>query len=291
MGEERKRLSPLAASALGMEPTLRTLVQGYSGIGKTTTVIESAVRAFGYGYAINCGTRTALQPALRETGAGKWDFNHIDYEDYFEDQFEDCIANAREGAKSGKYKWIVVDDYNLYATQLEGAYINEDSQKDFNRWRTYCRRVMNAINRLFACDAHVIVTCHVTDWKSTQLQGQNKKDGSGFVNSFPGQLRAELPGLFAEKTVLKFDEEKDGERVLLVNEAGVYGVACRTIGQDVSKLPADMGLLQKEVEKWGLSKGGKGSSPPTKVSSPKSAAPVRPAPATQTSNRNNQPRR
>jgi hypothetical protein len=278
MAEGQLRLPPQDASSLGLAPTLRTLVQGYPGVGKSTTCVESLTRAFGFGYAINCGTATSLQPALRATGPGKWQFNNIDYEGYYEDQFEAFIANAREGVSAKKFKWIFVDDYNVYVDQLVGAYINDDTQKDFNRWTTFCRRVTNAVHRLFVCDAHVVFTCHVTDWKSTQLPGQNKKEGSGFVAAFPGALRVQVPMLFAEKVVLRFDDDNPGRRVLSCNERGVYGVACRTLGQEVEIIDADLGLLQKEVEKWG--KGPATSKAGPKPPVQKSAAPGRPAPAT-----------
>jgi hypothetical protein len=242
----RERLEPEPASALSQAPTLRTLVQGFPRVGKSHTCVESLVRAFGYGYAINCGTRQGLEPPLRATGPGKWSFNEAQYED----EMEDCILNARKGCEEKKFKWVFVDDFNYYVDRLEGDHINDDSQKDFNRWRAYCNKVLNTMRRIFECQAHVVVTCHLSDWKSTQLQGQNKKEGAGYVNVFPGRLRTDLPGLFAEVVVMRFNEDSS-KRILCVNPQGVYGVGCRSTGA-VDEIAADLGLLQKEVERYSI---------------------------------------
>ena len=234
---------PLPAEALGSEAQLRCLVQGYPKCGKSTTIIASCVDSFGYGLAINCGTQAGLKPALRRTGPGKWDFLQAEYEP----EMEVAITHARKGSKAGKYRWIYVDDFNYFCLRAEAAMIdNELTQKDFNRYPKLRNRMLNVVRRLFECDAHVIIATHLDSWSSKPLDGQNPKEAPGFVNSLPGKLRTELPGICTEVIVLSLD--KDGSRNFIVAQRGVYGVGCRSFDSEKEEIEADVGALAAYVE-------------------------------------------
>lgn len=243
------RLEPEPASSLGTSSTITALVQGYTRAGKTTTIIKSCVSAFGPGYVMNCGLRQSMEKAQQIVG-NKFKFNMIGADEHCDEDMEDCIVNARKGAKTGDYKWILLDDFNMYVDTLTDREISKDSQKDFNRWPALTNKVLNTVRRLFECHVHTIITTHLLDWKSTPIERQNKKDGRGYVNAFPGQLRVKVPAIIPQVIVLQKNE--DGTREFVLNEDGVYGVGCYTLG-DIQRIPADCGRLQRELERAGRS--------------------------------------
>ena len=135
---------PQDASALERDPYDRVLFLGDPHIGKSTCIVSSAAQAFGVGYVINCGKSTGLLDASRRSKKFKYDIVRD------ETQMEDAMKEARRGCKDGTYKWVVIDDFNLYGSWLECALEdqtrNAKGEADGRRfWREYRKRLLNII--------------------------------------------------------------------------------------------------------------------------------------------------
>lgn len=226
---------PIAATDLEREHYLRVLLMGPPKIGKTTSSIESLVRLAGPGYVLECGDKSGLGPAMRRTK--KFHFDLI----RDENDMETALKEARKGAKEGRYKWIVMDDYSLYGTWLEGALrdasaaANKSGEPDGRRyWPDYKSRILNIVGRLLDVNAHVVFVSHYIE-QGPEIDGQRAKSGRGILPMFGGSVREELPARFVD--VVFMDKEKD-KRVFKINPEGVWGPGCRSI-DGTKDIPAD----------------------------------------------------
>jgi hypothetical protein len=242
---------PHAASALERETYLRVLLMGAAKCGKTTTAIDSLVRAFGPGYVLVCGDKSGLEPAVRRTKKFEWDLIRD------ENDMETALKEARRGVKEGKYKWIVNDDFSLYASWLEGALrdasavANKSKQPDGRRyWPEYKSRLLNIVRRSLDINAHAVFITHfieqsgeITDPETGVTQ--RPKSGIGIVPMIGGSAREELPALF--KDVIFMEKAARGdERVFKINPQGVWGPGCRSV-DGTRDIPADFGEFMKAM--------------------------------------------
>lgn len=243
---------PMAATEIEREAFDRVLVLGDPHIGKSTSVIASAAEAFGHGYAINCGKTQGLADAARRCPKFSWDCVRD------EAQMEDAIKEGRKGAKEGRYKWIALDDYNLYASWLEVALEddtrNAQGESDGRRfWREYRKRLVNILVRLFDTKAHVYVITHYIETGGGLIDGQTEKTGPGVAPMFAGAARKEIPGMFADIVFMGIDERKGaekGKRVFYINPQGVYGPSCLS-APGTKIIDASVGVLHEEFKKAG----------------------------------------
>lgn len=231
---------PNDASSLTRDVFDQVLFLGMPKVGKSTCVIASAAKAFGPGYVINCGSKSGLEPASRRTRKFKWDLVRDEV------GLDAAIKEARRGAKDGEYKWIVLDDFNLYASwleqALEDATRNSKGEADGRRfWREYRKRIANALVRLFDCKAHFYCITHYMEL-SPEIEGQIEKSGRGIAPMFGGAARKEVPAMF--KDVVLVDMDKRNKRVFHVNPVGVFGPACRSLDGTYA-IPADVGVLHE----------------------------------------------
>jgi hypothetical protein len=216
----------------------QVLVLGEPKVGKSSSVVASAAKAFGPGYVINCGSKSGLVPASRRTLKFKWDLVRN------EDQLDVAIKEARQGSKQGDYKWIALDDFSLYASWLEQALEdktrNDKGDSDGRRfWRDYHKRLANVLIRLFDCRAHFYCISHYMEL-SPEIPGQIDKSGHGIAPLFGGASRKTIPAMFQD--VVLMTRDKRGDRVFCVNPIGVYGPACRSLDGTL-EIPADVGAL------------------------------------------------
>lgn len=233
---------PQAATALEKEFYLRVLLLGAAKIGKSTSCIVSLCTALGQGYVICCGPKEGLQPAVRKTK--KFEFDVV----RDETDMEACIKIARDGAKSGQYKWVLVDDFSLYASWLEGALRDQSARQQKSGeadgrkyWPEYKNRLLNVARRLFDVKTHVIFVSHWIS-PSQEIDGQRAKSGQGIVPMIGGSAREELPALFND--VVFMEKEKDGRRVFQINPEGVWGPGCRS-KDGTHTIDADFGEFLK----------------------------------------------
>ena len=238
---------PQAASALEREPFDRVLILGEPHIGKSTSIVASAAKAFGHGYVINCGKSTGLLGASRKSKNFVWD-RVID-----ERQMEDAVKEARRGCKEGKYKWVVIDDYNLYASflevSLEDQTRNAKGEADGRRfWREYRKRLINILIRCFEFKAHFYCISHYIETGGGLIEGQTEKTGYGVAPLFAGAARKEIPGMFGDVVFMAPSTEDETKRSFFVNPTGVYGPSCLS-AIDTIEIPPDVGRLHEEFQK------------------------------------------
>lgn len=240
---------PLDASAIEREPYDCVLVLGDPHIGKSTSVVASAADAFGPGYVINCGKKTGLLDASRRSQKFKFDLIRD------EPQMEAALKEARRGCKEGAYKWVVFDDFNLYAsfleTALEDQTRNTKGEADGRRfWREYRKRIINIAIRSFDFKAHVYFVMHYIETGGGLIEGQTEKTGPGVVPLLGGAARKEFPGMFANIVFMGPNSKDTSKRSFFINPTGVYGPSCLDL-PGTHEIEADVGRLHEEFRKAG----------------------------------------
>lgn len=244
---------PQSASVLERDAYLRVLLMGAAKCGKSTSSIVSLEKTLGLGYVLCCGDKSGMLPATRQTK--KFDFDII----RDEDDMEACLKAARDGVKEGKYKWILVDDFSLYASWLEGALRAASSvgrtEPDGRRmWPEYKQRILNYPRRLFDLKAHVIFVLHYIT-PSKEIDGQRPKSGEGIVPLLSGSAREEFPALFTDALFMEKEIEKGktDRRVFRVNPEGVWGPGSRS-ADGTHTIDADFGAFLKLVKEQDVKK-------------------------------------
>lgn len=242
---------PQEASALEREAFDRVLVLGQPHYGKSTSVVGSAAEAFGMGYVINCGKKTGLLDAARRNNRFQWDLVRDEV------GMEDALKEARKGCKEGRYKWVVIDDYNLYASWLEVALEdqtrNAKGEADGRRfWREYRKRLINILIRCFDFKAHFYCISHYIETGGVLLDGQVEKTGVDVAPLFAGGARKEIPGMFGDIIFMAPSSKDPKRRSFYINPVGVYGPSCLS-APGTREIDADVGLLHDEFRKAGKS--------------------------------------
>ena len=238
---------PQPASALEREVYDRVLILGEPHTGKSTSVVSSAAAAFGTGYVINCGKKEGLLEAKRRNQRFEWDLIRD------ERQMEDAIKEARRGAKDGKYKWIVIDDYNFYADWLEAALEdmtrNAKGESDGRRYfREYTKRLCNILFRCFDFKAHIYVISHYMETGDGLIEGQTEKTGRGVAPLFAGTARKKIPGMFGDVVFMAPSTKSIAKRSFFINPVGVFGPTCLS-SPETREIDADVGLLHAEFQR------------------------------------------
>lgn len=241
---------PQEASVLEREPYDRVLFLGEPHIGKSTSIIGSAAEAFGMGYAINCGKKTGLLDAARRSTKFKFDLVRD------EQQMEDALKEARRGCKEGIYKWIALDDFNLYASWLEVALEdmtrNAKGEADGRRfWREYRKKLVNILVRCFDLKAHFYCISHYIETGGGLIENQTEKTGVGVAPLFGGAARKEIPGMFSDVVFMApstKNGKSGGERSFHINPVGVFGPSCLS-APGTREIEADVGVLHEEFRK------------------------------------------
>jgi hypothetical protein len=236
---------PQAASALESAQFLNALILGAAKSGKTTAVITSMATTFGTGYVMCCSARSALQPAVRRTKKFEYDLIRD------ENDMEACLKYARDGVKEGKYKWLLLDDFSLYAgwleKELKDASASKTKSGEANGMAVYSElkgRLTNIARRLLDIKAHIIMTAHYVD-SPKELDGQRSKTGPGIMPLIPGAAREEIPALFQDVIFMEKETAKDGDRrVFKINPQGVWGPGCRST-DETKVIDADLGVFFK----------------------------------------------
>jgi len=237
---------PQDASALEREPYDRVLFLGEPHCGKSTSIVASAASAFGMGYVINCGKQTGLLDAKRRNTKFQWDLVRD------EAQMEEAIKTARKGCKDGTYKWVVIDDFNMYASWLESALEdqtrNAKGEADGRRfWREYRKRLVNIIARGFDFKAHFYVISHFMETGGGTIEGQTEKSGYGVAPLFGGAARKEIPGMFSDVVFMAPHRKDNSKRCFYINPVGVFGPTCLS-ATGTREIDADVGLLHAEFK-------------------------------------------
>jgi hypothetical protein len=234
---------PRAASEVEMTSHMKLLVLGAPKVGKTTTILKSAV---GTTYVINSDDKHSLRPALDFTDEFEWD---LVLGDNLRD-IEKCLKTAADGVKAGKYQTILWDTITKYCWRAEEIFAsaseNASGEPDGRRYHPKFRKhVINVIERLLDIPAHVIVTSHWADVGGALIDNQLEKEGEGIVPMLPGQLRTHVPAAFQDVVFLV--KGPTGKREFLTSAGGVWGPGSRTL-PGVERVPADISQLWEKMQ-------------------------------------------
>jgi hypothetical protein len=232
------------ASELLNNPFLRVLLMSAAKVGKSTVAITTAPAPV---RVILCEDDSALLPAKRITDKfsvsdarklGKGAF----------DEMRNVLLEAKNDAKAGKIKTVVVDPFSEFAHHLleESFEMNKTGGGADNgmvAYGEYGRRLDHALDYMFTIPCHLIVISHYAS-ESPEISGQIKKQGDGIVPLIPGKMRNRMGGKFADILWMDIDPKDSDKRVFVTGPRGAWGPGCRHM-HGAHVLPADFGELIK----------------------------------------------
>jgi len=233
---------PQDSSSLEGALYLRSLFLGPPKEGKTTTLIKSACESLGLGYVIECSSKEHLRTAQAETVGKPWQFDVVKSQE----DFDTAIKTARGGAKEGKYKWVLVDDFNVFADRLE-VKLHEQFKAGYVAFQQLGMILQNNTLRLLDIpECHVMFTMHLMEVSEAVIEGQVPKKGKGLVPCLTGKSRNVIPGHMNQ--VILFQKNRNGERVFAVNPEGVWGIGIQGgRNKDTAEIPADLNKLIEHI--------------------------------------------
>lgn len=231
---------PLPASALERDEFLRLLLMGVPKSGKTTMVVASSP---GPVRVLLCEGDSALNGARRHSP--EW-VKHGDFERIKGwKSMADAIQVAKEDAKKGVIKTLVVDPLSDFAAVLEedllAATDNGKGPDGRRAYPEYVRRLRHLVEQLFRIPCHVVVISHYIEVGGGEVQPDGggeptPRTGEGIVPLLAGKARALIAAKFND--VVWFDIRK-GERILETGPTGRWGPGCRSL-DGVQIIPADV---------------------------------------------------
>jgi hypothetical protein len=237
---------PQDASSLGEVPFLRALFLGDPKVGKTCTLILTALD-LGPGYVIACATREHLRTA-QLLSRGKPHSFQFDVVKGPEDM-EAAIKSARQGVRDGAYNWVFVDDLNLYVLGLEQA-LEAKAKTKYELYQRLRQMSLNVVLRLFDLKCHVFACSHYFEVGDGEIDGQAPKKGKGIVPLMPGQSRQMIPASFNQ--VIWMRRNKDDKRTFVLHQEGVWGLGSQGLPDGAmeieASIPALIALLAKAGE-------------------------------------------
>lgn len=227
-----------SASTLSGSTHLLTLILGFAKTGKTTSVITSAVKEFGRGVVICCSTKEHMLGAQAMQPDG-WDYTVVKSVD----EMDQALKDVRKGVKEGLYKWVLIDDFNLYADEVEEA-MKKAHNDGYKTYPAYRANLRNTILRLSDLGVHVFTTMHYIEVSEYEIEGQGPKKGPGIVPLLTGVAKAIVPGIYHE--VIYMDKTKQDRRVFYINPSGTWGPGCNNV-RGTHEIDADVGKLWQLV--------------------------------------------
>lgn len=157
------------------------------------------------------------------------------------ESMETALKSAREGVKSGAYKWVMVDGFGSFASTVLNEQVVAAKGDGRKYWDAYTRHTLNVVERFLDLKAHVFVTMHFVE-TGAEMDGQVPKSGPGIAPAMQGgTLRQLLPGRFPQ--VIWMEKKGDGGRVFRMSVEGVTGPGSNNLPEDVRDIPADVAVL------------------------------------------------
>jgi hypothetical protein len=236
---------PIAAKDLAHETFLRLLMLGGPKIGKTSQAVATSP---GPVRVLLCEDVSALRGAQRRTS--NFDVEFITGWS----SMAKAVVEAKEDAKEGKIKTVVVDPLSDFADRLKNecfkATLTQGGQEDGRRaYPMLADRLKHIVELLFTIPAHVIVISHYQETGGDSIEGGLEKTGEGIVPLIPGKSRALIAAKFSDVVWMDIatvttEAFKKGERIFVTGPRGAWGPGCRSL-EGAQVLPADIGELLK----------------------------------------------
>lgn len=232
------------ASELSINPFLRELLLGPPKLGKTSTAVATSPAPV---RVILCEDDSALEPALRMTNNFSISNARTPAKGAFKEML-DVLLEAKNDAKAGKIKTLVVDPFSDFAhhvmeESLENSKTSSGSDDGRKAFFEIGRRIDHVLDFMLSIPCHVIVVSHYTE-QSAEIDGQMKKSGIGVVPLIPGQMRTRMAGKFRNVLWFDIDPKDPTKRVIVTGPRGAYGPGCRSL-TGTHLLPADFTALIK----------------------------------------------
>jgi hypothetical protein len=236
---------PISSSALEIDSYLRVLVVGPPKLGKTSvsiTTSPSPVRV------ILSERDSALRDAKRR--GGKFDFERIRANKPYE-LMTTYLAQAKEDAKAGLIKTVVIDPLSEFAEKLlaQSEQLNLTSNNEIDgrtAYPHYSRRLLHVLELACTIPAHVIVVSHFVEMGGGELPTQAKKSGDGIVPLIPGKIRLRVGGCFDDILWFDLDKQDPSKRCFYTGPQGSWGPGCRSLSK-TNVLPADFTAFIKVI--------------------------------------------
>jgi AAA domain len=246
---------PVPLSSLAMERKLRVLLLGVPQLGKTTTAVCTSPRPV---RVILCEMDNALDEPVRQGASSYTDVERCLSNDRPYEQMTTALVQAKEDAKAGKIKTLVIDPLSDFADRLlaqsHRLNLTQNGEEDGRRaYPHYTKRLIHCLELAFTIPAHIIVVGHYED-DSSELGG--KKVGEGIVPLLPGKARKTVGRKFND--ILWFDLDKDdpSKRVFITRPLGAWGPGCRSLSSQYAMVGADFNAYIALTEKSGKPQGG-----------------------------------
>lgn len=232
------------ASELSKNPLMRVLLIGPWKLGKTTVAITTSPAPV---RVVLCEDDSALYPAMQVTDKFTVSTARTLAKGAFA-EMQNVLLEAKNDAKAGKIKTLVVDPFSEFAHHLlEEAFVNNKTGSGSEDGRTAYgelgRRLDHVLDFMLSIPCHLIVICHHAQ-VSGEMDGQVKKSGEGVVPLIPGGMRTRIGGKFSDVLWFDIDPKDHGKRVFVTGPRGAYGPGCRHV-HGTRTLPADFTAFLK----------------------------------------------
>jgi hypothetical protein len=191
---------------------------------------------------------SALRDAKRR--GGKFDFERIRGDRPYE-QMTTYLAQAKEDAKAGSIKTVVIDPLSEFAEKLlaQSMRLNLTSNQEEDgraAYPHYSKRLLHVLDLACTIPAHLIVVSHFVEMGGGELPTQAKKSGDGIVPLIPGKIRLRVGGCFDDIVWFDLDKQDPNKRAFYTGPQGQWGPGCRSLSK-TAVLPANFTALIKTI--------------------------------------------
>lgn len=227
---------PVPASELENDPFLRMLIMGVPKLGRTTHAVATAPAPV---RVLLCEADSALRGAKQETDQFEFERIRPDANGHIWTRMINAIVLAKNAAKEGQIKTLVVDPLSFFAHKLmaeiekatETSAGNVDGRKAHPE---FTKRIIHCVDLLLTVPCHVVVVTHHMETGGDD-NAERPKTGRGIVPLMPNMAtRTAIAAMFYD--IVWFDlagkdtppESQHNGRVFVTGPEGAWGTGCRS---------------------------------------------------------------
>lgn len=226
---------------------LRMLLLGDAKVGKTFTVIKTAVPPI---FVINCDQPSALRGSRRHG----LKFTSTVKPVHSVSDMNKALKMAKYLIVEKGYKTVVWDTLTVFGKHLlkemKATRLNAYGKPDTRAaWGDYGENLLEYVDRILQLPAHVIVNAHWMNEHEDLVDAEGNADTVAQRKATRGKLPL-IQGRAKKLIAPEFDdivvmEKRSSGRVLVTSEEGVYGPGGRSV--DVSEMPASIRGFMREA--------------------------------------------